>query len=344
MASESFYHLDPQCIFAAVQSVGISPDGHMLQLNSYENRVFQLGAESFSDEFLDLNPDFTGALSQSPEAWPLIVKFYRPGRWTIEAIQDEHEFLFELKENAVHVVPPLLFEASESREGGLSGGRTIGLYQGLYFSLFPRLRARQPAELLAHDLVRVGKELAKLHRVGSQRPALHRPWLNTNYYGGWDTLERLYPLVSPELAGRYEEAAIAILKAVDRAPLESASHRIHGDCHLGNLLFKDEKLYLVDFDDFINGPAVQDFWMLVDVEEQKHEWELLLSGYEELCAFEQKQLAWVPLLRGLRLIGYSGWIASRYQDPSFPKLFPQFSSYSYWAEETEALEKIAWRL
>jgi Ser/Thr protein kinase RdoA (MazF antagonist) len=120
--------------------------------------------------------------------------------------------------------------------------------------------------------------------------------------------------------------------------------RIHGDCHKGNLLHNGQQFFLVDFDDFCTGPVIQDFWMLLsgDGEEAEREREEILQGYEELREFPHHQWEWVPFLRGLRIISYAGWIAKRWEDPSFPRLFPEFNTYSYWAEEVEALEKIAW--
>ena len=201
-----------------------------------------------------------------------------------------------------------------------------------------------PQEFLGDDYRKVGRLMAQVHNVGARKPAPHRPTLDTSYYGGWDTLDNLQDWITPELRGRYNVAAEEILYSIDDHFDPSEFIRIHGDCHKGNLLNNGTQFFLVDFDDFVNGPVVQDFWMLLsgDKETFDQEKELIISGYEELREVPDHQWAWVPWLRGLRIISYAGWIAKRWEDPSFPRLFPEYNTYRYWAEEVEALEKIAW--
>lgn len=291
--------------------MGFQPTGEFYQLNSYENRVFDIRMENGS---------------------ALIAKFYRPGRWTKEAIAEEHEFLFDLREEGIHVVPPLVLNDS-----------TIIKVEDMWASFFPKIKARMPDELLPQDLRQVGVLLARLHNVGSLRQSLHRPVFHTGYYGGWQTLEFLQEWIAPEVINRYNDAAELILNQMDQFVDERDFIRIHGDCHRGNLLNNGHEYFLIDFDDFGMGPAIQDFWMLLsgDPEEFKSELNIVREGYEQLREFPDHQLDWVPLYRGLRIISYAGWIAKRWEDPSFPRLFPDFNSFRYWADETEAIEKIA---
>jgi Ser/Thr protein kinase RdoA (MazF antagonist) len=220
------------------------------------------------------------------------------------------------------------------------------LQENLWTAFFPKVRGRLPDELLQDDLVKVGRLLARVHTVGARKRALHRPTLDSSFPGGWPTLERLHSWVAPEVADRYFPAAEKILDAMEDVFDFSQFQRIHGDCHRGNLLNDGQQFFLVDFDDFVNGPAIQDFWMLLsgDEESLQQEQDLILRGYEELRQFPHDQWEWIPILRGLRIIMYSGWIAQRWEDPNFPRLFPEFNSYSYWAKEVEALERIAWKI
>ncbi len=203
-----------------------------------------------------------------------------------------------------------------------------------------------PDELRPDDLKRVGALLARLHTVSSRKRAQHRPTIGPHYYGGWETLELLQEWISPEVVERYVEAATEILELVeDQLPTEEFL-RVHGDFHRGNILLARDTLAVVDFDDFCNGPEVQDVWMLFaeDPSGSPEEWNAFLSGYEMFREFPTEQIAWIPLLRALRVMGYAGWIANRWDEKSFQRLFPDFNTYRYWATETESLEKIAWSL
>ncbi|MFN8945631.1 MAG: serine/threonine protein kinase, partial [Pseudobdellovibrionaceae bacterium] len=269
----------------------------------------------------------------------VIAKFYRPNRWSKACIQEEHNFLTDLALDGIPAVLPLAFDQ-----------KTVFEHEGIYIALFPKVRGKMPDELNKNNFVQIGGLIARLHNVGARKPSIHRPVMNTNYYGGWPTLSDLSSLIAPEVSHRYKMAAETILYAYedlcdgfDR----DFFHRIHGDAHRGNLLSTGaatgSSFFMLDFDDFGMGPAVQDFWMLFsgegeELEEQK---ELLLQGYEEFRDFDDAQWDLILPLRGMRIISYAGWIAKRWDDPSFPKIFPEFGSYKYWAEETEELEKIA---
>lgn len=319
--SSSFYNLDPQRVLAAVELAGLKPTGEFTQLNSYENRVFDIRLEE----------NFPGSPYKN-----VIAKFYRPQRWSKEALQEEHDFLFELKKEGIPVIAPFEY----------ASGKSLITLEDMHVAFFQKGLGRLPQEFLTGDLKQVGRMMAQLHNVGSRKPAQHRPTLGPDHPGAWDALDLLETWVTPELRDRYVQAAEDILFSLQETLRPQSFIRIHGDCHKGNLLHNGDSFLLVDFDDFINGPEVQDFWMLLsgDQDSLSQEQDEILSGYEELRDFPHEQWAWIPILRGFRIISYAAWVARRWSDPSFPRLFPEFNSYKYWAEEVEALEKIAWQL
>lgn len=319
--SSSFYSLSPEKVLLAAENAGYYPTGEFTQLNSYENRVFDLKLEE---------PCQQGALNKN-----IIAKFYRPHRWSKEALLDEHEFLLSLKNEGIPAVAPLIH----------GHNTTFSEVEGMYVAFFPKVLGRMPQEFLHGELHKVGRLLAQVHNIGSKKIAYHRPNLDTRYQG-WGTLDFLQDWIAPEVRERYTHAAEDILYAIDDIFDPSEFIRIHGDCHKGNLLNNGQEFFLVDFDDFVNGPVMQDFWMLLSGDEDQLDDEKMqiIEGYEELREFPHHQWSWIPLLRGLRIIHYAGWIAKRWKDPSFPRLFPDYNTYSYWAEEVEALEKIAWQI
>ncbi len=319
---KSFFDLKPHDILDSVDSLGLQTTAELIQLNSYENRVFDVGVEPSPLVF---------------NANRIIAKFYRPNRWTYEAILEEHQFLKELAIEGIPAVTPIEF----------NNGSTIKNCDGIFMTIFPKVKGRMPQEFLKNELKQVGRRLAQIHNIGERRHTKHRPFVGTDGYGGWESLKRLSNVIVPELWTRYEDAAIEILEHVEDSLIHSQQFtRIHGDCHKGNLLHTGDEFFFVDFDDLCVGPAVQDFWMLIPGEDDhsKIERDELIEGYEELRNFNHEEWEIVPLLKALRIIGYSAWIAQRWEDPSFPKLFPDFHSYKYWAIETESLEKIAWSL
>lgn len=309
-------------MLAATEEAGFQPTGEFTQLNSYENRVFDIRLEK-----------------SSSEQERVIAKFYRPGRWSQAALLEEHEFLFDLKKEGIPVISPLLHK----------NGASLCSVEGLFVAFFPKFMGRMPEEFLEKDLSQVGRRLAQIHNVGSRKKFTHRAVLGELPFSSWDNLELLSRWVAPEVWPRYEKAALTIIEAFDEFLKPRDFIRIHGDCHRGNLLAKllpgnQREFFFVDFDDCAMGPEIQDFWMLFSGSDFEEEKELILSGYEELRELSLRQWQWIPLLRGLRIFSYSAWIARRWQDPSFPKLFPNFETFTFWAEETEALEKIAWSL
>ncbi len=311
----SFFNLDPETVLKTCENAGFRPTGLFTQLNSYENRVFDIQLEGSEN---------------------IIAKFYRPERWSAAAILEEHQFLKELNEAEIPALKPLI----------LKNNSTLIDSAGISVSFFPKFRGRMPQELGLQDLNRIGQLFARVHNVGAKSIAKHRPVMDSSYYGSWESLALLQSRVAPELESRYFPAAETILNFVDDHFDPSEFIRIHGDAHKGNILQMQESYFLVDFDDFNNGPAVQDFWMLLsyDNETLTDEKDAFIEGYQMFREFPFHQLEWIEALRGLRIIMYAGWIAKRWEDPSFPRLFPDFGSFSYWAEEVEALEKIAWNL
>lgn len=318
---ELFYSLTPDTVLQSIENQGFELTGRYIQLNSYENRVFSVELES---------------IEESPET-EIIAKFYRPGRWSKDAIQEEHDFLNELKNLGIPAVAPLNIK-----------GKSIFSTGDIHSTIFPKAVGRIPQELNTEELKQVGRLLAQLHNVGSQKVAKNRPTISTKDYGD-NSLNIISKIIPPELLDRYLDAAETILNYLDEKLDPSKYIRIHGDCHKGNLLQTDpikgpKEYFFVDFDDFCNGPVVQDFWMLFSGDQDKEEKEAILSGYTDLRNFDEKDFELINGLRGLRMIYYSSWIAMRWEDPSFQTIFSNFKSYDYWATEAHELDKISWTL
>lgn len=308
--------LVPDRVLDAVEALGLPVDGRLLALNSYENRVYQIGIE---------------------DAPPLIAKFYRPDRWNDAAILEEHGFTLALAAHEIPVVPP-----------DTIAGRTLHLHKGYRFSLTPRRGGRAP-ELGDHAVLEwLGRFIGRIHALGRMEPFQHRPTLDIHSFGdepraflldnGWIPLdlEEAYRGVS---AHALDEVRRCFERAGDVRPI-----RLHGDCHVGNMLWTDEGPHFVDFDDCRMGPAVQDLWMLLsgDRAEMSVQLSHVLSGYEDFCAFDPRELHLIEALRTLRLIHYCGWIARRWHDPAFPAAFTWFDTQRYWQDRVlELREQIA---
>ncbi len=320
--ASDFDNLQPQSILEAVEAAGFRTTGEYTQLNSYENRVFDIRLEQSSKAPADVDR--------------VIAKFYRPNRWSSRAIHDEHEFLMDLAKEGIPAIAPVT----------LNNGQTCLDYQGYTMALFPKVYGRMPDEFLAGQLKTVGRTLARIHNVGSRHEAEYRPYLTPQAYG-WPALDRLERYVYPELWNRYEETCVTILNRVEDLLEDASFLRIHGDCHKGNLLQNasgDRGFFFVDFDDFCNGPVVQDFWMLLsggeDDDDALLERDEIIAGYEELRTVPDEFHLMEPL-RAMRIIHYAGWIAQRWNDPFFKRIFPEFQSYNYWLDELTRLERIA---
>jgi Ser/Thr protein kinase RdoA (MazF antagonist) len=327
LKKKKFYELTPDDMIHSVELAGFPLTGSFLQLNSYENRVFDFHLES------EKLTEFHEGLKER-----VIAKFYRPGRWSQECILEEHEFLQDLKDAGVPVIAPLK----------LNNDSTILESEGLFLSVFPKGWGRLPQELYEEDLKTIGRALAHVHNVGEQKIAKHRPILTAEKYGDV-ALNILDPWIPMSVKDRYFNAGDKILDVLDDLIDPNDFIRIHGDCHKGNILElegKKKKLFFfMDFDDFCMGPVAQDFWMLFsDESEKEKELGAILEGYEELRHFPKHQLALFEPLRALRVMHYSSWIGKRYDDPMFQQTFPHFKEEAYWFEEVVELERIAARL
>ena len=316
-ASPPYEGLSPELILAAVESRGYRCDGRQLALNSYENRVYQVGIE---------------------EASPLIAKFYRPGRWSDAQILEEHRFSQELAAQEIPVVAPL---ADES-------GRTLHAFEGFRFALYPRRGGRDPDLDNEQTLEWMGRFLGRMHLLGGREAYVHRPALDLNSFGIEPYQFLLQHKVIPgELEATYRSVVEDVLKRVEMRFEECGALRqirLHGDCHRGNILWTDDGPHFVDFDDSRTGPAVQDLWMLLSGGREAMQWQLgaVLRGYQQFADFDFIELNLIEALRSLRLIHYSAWLARRWHDPAFPAAFPWFDTPRYWEEQILTLrEQIA---
>ncbi len=309
--SERFLRLTPDAVLAAVERAGLEPSGHVTPLVCLENRVFDVRLE---------------------DGRHVVAKFYRPGRWSAEAIGEEHRFLADLAEAEIPVCRPLT----------LPGGGTVGQAEELFYAIWPRTGGRAPDELTDAELATLGRLLARIHNVGATRDAPHRPRVDLHsrleeplarlLEGGW----------LPSGCGRrLERAAREVGRLYAERSRGVPVHRIHGDCHAGNLLRGREGWFFLDFDDCAVGPAVQDVWMLVpgrDAEGERQR-RVLVEAYREFRDFDGRWLGLVELLRAMRFVWYAAWVARRIDEPAFRDAFPHFGSGDYWERETRDLEE-----
>ena len=312
-----FSGLTPDMVLNALESVGLRGDGRLLALNSYENRVYQVGME---------------------EGPPLVAKFYRPNRWSDDAILEEHAFVEELAEREIPVVPALK----------LDNAKTLATFEGFRFALFPRHGGRAPELERSDTLEWMGRFLGRIHAIGALKPFHHRPTLDIASFGEEPRDYLLaHGFIPPDLDEAYRSVVRLALDGVRRC-FERAGGvrnlRLHGDCHAGNVLWTDDGPHFVDFDDSRMGPAVQDLWMLLSGERAEMTRQLadVLAGYEDFCEFDERELHLVEALRTLRLIHYAAWLARRWDDPAFPAAFPWFNTQRYWQDRIlELREQVA---
>ena len=263
-----------------------------------------------------------------------IVKFYRPGRWSREQIKEEHQFLLDLAELDIPVVAPVVFGDGES---------ILEVPDcNIFCAVFPKIGGRNPDELSDSQLPLIGRLLARLHSAGAIRPAEHRIQLHTETYG-YQSLDFLLNSQSlPEhLEQPYIDLVEEICEIIEPWFEEAEVQRIHGDCHLGNLLWGDLGPFWVDFDDMLRGPCVQDIWLIIPGRDDfaKRQLDILLEAYDQMRSFDFRSLRLIEGLRALRMIHFDAWIAKRWDDPAFPKSFPEFGTEKYWAEQLQRLEE-----
>ena len=323
--AQLFYNLTPNEILEGIEAVGFQTTGEYIQLNSFENRVFDIHLEKGKAP-----PELNNHL---------ITKFYRPQRWSYEALTEEHNFLLELKAEGFPAIAPLI----------LPNQTTLSQHNGIHFTTFPKGLGRLPQEFQLKDLELVGQSLALLHNIGARSKSQFRPTMTMQELGD-PALASLEAWAAPEIWTRYKQASELVFDYLDDHLDPSSFIRIHGDLHRGNIIQSEflqndnwiKNFFFVDFDDFIMGPVAQDLWMLFSEEAHyEKELEAILNGYEKFRSFPQEQIKLFSALRALRIIRYGAWIAQRWSDPIFPQLFPQFRDYNYWAEEVEFLERLS---
>jgi len=314
-----FATLSPDLIVDAVEEAGFAGDGRVLALGSYENRVFQVGLE---------------------DAEPVVVKFYRPGRWSDEAIAEEHAFARELAAAEIPVVAPL-----EPRRPDALGGGPVPVFAGFRFAIYPRRGGQWPELGTADDRQWIGRFLGRIHAIGATRAFQHRARLSPSAMGR-DSVDYLLDgeFVPEYVRHRYEQVTGELLDLVE-AQFEATGPvrqlRIHGDCHRNNVLWTAAGPHFVDLDDCMTGPAVQDLWMLLagGPAETRAQLADLLEGYDQFAFFDRSEIALIEPLRVLRMVHYAAWLARRWDDPAFPRAFPWFGEARYWENHVAELEE-----
>ena len=309
--------LTPDCVLDALDSIGLPCDGRLLALNSYENRVYQVYRD---------------------DAPPLVAKFYRPGRWSDDAIREEHAFVAQLADQEIPVVAAM--------RG--TDGESLHRFGGYRFAVYPRCSGRAP-ELEDPDILRrMGRFIGRIHALGATQPFRARPALDIATFG---EEPRGYLLSNDFIPTDLIEAYRAVIDMALRSARIAFARagavrilRLHGDCHAGNVLWNAGGPHFVDFDDARMGPAMQDLWMLLagDRATMQRQLGLVLSGYEDFFEFDDRELHLLEALRTLRLIHYSAWLARRWSDPAFPAAFPWFNTQRYWQDRIlELKEQVA---
>ncbi|PIE40624.1 MAG: serine/threonine protein kinase [Gammaproteobacteria bacterium] len=302
---DNYDHLSPELVIQAVESLGYLSDARIFPLNSYENRVYQVGIE---------------------EQTPLIAKFYRPNRWSDEQILEEHQFSQMLNQLDLPVIDPIC-----------CNGQTLHEFAGYRFSISPRMGGQAPEPGDFDQLYRLGRLIGRIHAAGKEKDFSHRTHLSIDTYCTTASQFLLNNQFIPNhLVATFEqliEELTSQLEAQFAAVDNLQSIRTHGDCHISNILWnRDSGPWFVDFDDCIMAPAVQDLWMLLEGDRRSQTAQLaeLLEGYEEFCDFNRAEIALIESLRSMRIVHYAGWLAKRWSDPAFPKNFPWFNTPHYW--------------
>jgi Ser/Thr protein kinase RdoA (MazF antagonist) len=300
-----YYRLDPDTVLQAVDSTGLLTDGRLLALNSYENRVYQVGIEDRD---------------------PIVAKFYRPGRWSDAQIQEEHDFSQELADAEIPLIEPMRID-----------GQSLFRHEGFRFALFRRQGGHAPELEDKETRLWLGRFIGRIHAVGRIRPFKHRPALTPQRFGA----ESIATIIEgrwlpPHMEIAFESLAEDLMTSIENAWTRAGDFRpirLHGDCHPGNLLWRDGPFF-VDMDDCQSGPAVQDLWMLLSGDQHEMETQLadIIEGYRQFCDFDTRELQLIEALRTLRMLHHAAWLARRWEDPAFPLAFPWFDSPRYWED------------
>ncbi|MDD7804558.1 MAG: serine/threonine protein kinase [Endozoicomonas sp. (ex Botrylloides leachii)] len=308
-----YERLTPDRVLDAVESQGFISDARILALNSYENRVYQIGIE---------------------EQTPIIAKFYRPNRWSKEQILEEHQFSLVLQSMELPVIAPLMNKKNE----------TLFEFDGFSFALFPKQGGYAPELANPDNLLVIGRCLGRIHRLGAAEPFQARNTINLQHFGV-ESVDYLCEnnFIPTSLTEAYQTLTHDLLHQLARVEKEYsvAQIRVHGDCHSGNILWRNNGPYFVDFDDTAMAPAIQDLWMLLSGDRQSQTIQMaeILEGYCEFHHFNLAELNLIEYFRTLRLLHYSAWLARRWKDPAFPMAFTWFNTDRYWAEHILALRE-----
>ena len=312
-SAHPYESLTPDAVLDAVEGEGYWSDQRIYPLNSYENRVYNVGIE---------------------DAEPLIAKFYRPQRWSREQIQEEHDFTLELAQQELPVVVPILD----------SNGASLRESQGFMFSLCPRRGGRAPELDNLDHLEVIGRLMGRMHNIGASKPFEHRPAISLQSFA-IDSADFLIAsdFLPDSLKDAYQSLSEDLIRQLKQhlADTPATQIRLHGDCHVGNMLWRDDAPHFVDFDDARMGPAIQDLWMLLsgDRPQMQMQIETILEAYEEFFEFDKRELKLIEPLRTLRLMHYSAWLARRWSDPAFPHTFTWFNTERYWGEHILSLRE-----
>jgi Ser/Thr protein kinase RdoA (MazF antagonist) len=314
-----FANLSPDLIVDAVEAAGFPSDGRILALGSYENRVFQVGRE---------------------DAEPVVVKFYRPGRWSDAAIAEEHAFARELAAAEIPVIAPLELPHAEALGSG-----PVPVFRGYRLAIYPRRGGQWPELGTEEDRQWIGRFLGRIHAVGATRRFEHRPRLSPQAMGR-DAVA--YLVAGERIPGyirhRYEQVTGELLDVVESRFAQAGTLRylrIHGDCHRNNVLWTAAGPHFVDLDDCMTGPAIQDLWMLLAGRPAEMRAQLgeILEGYTQFADFDHVESMLIESLRALRMVHYAAWLARRWDDPAFPRAFPWFGEARYWERHVAELEE-----
>lgn len=313
---DSYVNLGPDQILNAIEGIGYECDGRIFALNSYENRVYQIGIH---------------------DAEPVIAKFYRPARWTDEQILEEHQFTLELAQHEIPVIAPLINSA----------GNTLHHYDHFRFALYPRKGGRPPELDNPEQLEQLGRFIARIHNIGASKSFVYRSELSIQTMG-IDACHYLMAnkFIPVELEQSYQTLCEDLIKRIQNC-FERAGNvskiRLHGDCHHGNILWRNDAPFILDFDDACTGPAIQDIWMFLSGDRTYMTARLadLLDGYSEFRDFDARELHLIEALRTLRMMHYAAWIARRWNDQAFPLAFPYFNTTHYWQDHILTLREQA---
>ncbi|EAU53659.1 serine/threonine protein kinase [Mariprofundus ferrooxydans] len=308
--TDSFFALGPEQVIQAIESTGLLCNGFQLALNSYENRVYQIGLE---------------------DAPSVVAKFYRPNRWSDAAIIEEHDFTLELADMDIPVIAPMVID-----------GATLYHAGAFRLALYPCRPGRAPDLENRQQLQQLGRYIARIHALGAAHDFIHRPELNVHTFGD-DACAYLFNngFIPAELESSYNNVAEELLDGIEEIFAEVSPHkiRLHGDGHPGNILWHEQSPFIVDFDDARMGPAVQDLWMFLsgDRAQQASVLDTLLTAYTQFYDFDRSELALIEPLRALRIMHHAAWLARRWDDPAFKAAFPWFNTHHYWQEQLQSL-------